>query len=95
MTIRQKQADIGRAKHALKTVQAQTKQKTTSPKTEKISTQAQNKWEPSNPEKKRRNKKQRINWKTRFKMATNTYISIITCRSSHRGAVINESDYEP
>ena len=95
MTVRQKQADIGRAKHALKTVQAQTKQKTTFPKTEKISTQAQNKWEPSNPEKKRRNKKQRINWKTRFKMATNTYISIITCRSSHRGEVINESDYEP
>ena len=30
------------------------------------------------PKKKGRKEKQRINWKTRFKMAINTYLSIIT-----------------
>ena len=35
------------------------------------------KWKPSNQKKKRRKDKPGINWKTRFKMAINTYLSIL------------------
>ena len=37
-----------------------------------------NKINGNHPTKKRRKEKHRINWRTRFKMATNTYLSIIT-----------------
>ena len=41
-------------------------------------TQAQNKKKSFNPKKNGTKEKHRINWKTRFKMALNTYLSIIT-----------------
>ena len=40
------------------------------------------------PKKKRRKKKHRINWKTRFKTAINTHLSIITLNGSGLNAPI-------
>ena len=42
----------------------------------------------NHPTKKRRNEKHRINWKTRFKMAINTYFSIITLNVNRLSAPI-------
>ena len=41
-----------------------------------------------NKKKKRRKEKHRINWKTRFKMAINTYLSIITLNVSGLNAPV-------
>ena len=42
------------------------------------SAHAKNKWKSSNQKNKGRREKHKINWKTRFKMAINTYFSMIT-----------------
>ena len=49
-----------------------------SQKNEKKNTRAENKWKLSNQKNKGRRKNHRINWKTRFKMAINKHLSIIT-----------------
>ena len=57
-------------------------------KTQKKRTQAQNKRKSSNQKKKRTKEKHRINWKIRFKMAINTYLSIITLNVNRLNAPI-------
>ena len=49
-----------------------------------------NKINENHPTKKRRNEKHRINWKTRFKMAINTYLSIITLNVNGLNALIKK-----
>ena len=53
--------------------------KTTTKKQNKTkNTQTENNWKPSNLKKNGRTENHRINWKTRFKMAINNHLSIIT-----------------
>ena len=47
-------------------------------KNEKKNTQAENNWRPSTQKKEGRMENHRINWNTRFKMAVNNHLSIIT-----------------
>ena len=54
----------------------------------KKTTQADNNWRPSNQKKKGRMENHRINWNTRFKMAINNHLSIITLNVSGLNAPI-------
>ena len=57
-------------------------------KMKKKNTQADNNWRPSNQKKKGRMENHRINWNTRFKMAINNHLSIITLNVSGLNAPI-------
>ena len=88
LTLYDYQAKASRYRKGLTCVKKQGKHKSkpniTFTKNEKKNTQAENNWRPSNQKQKGRMENHRINWKARFKMSIN--------RSSHRGAVVNESD---
>ena len=80
MTIRKKQADIGRLNLLKKQGNHKSKPNITVTKTEKYS-----KYKINHSAKKRK-EKHRINQKTRFKMEINTYLSIITLNANRRDA---------
>ena len=66
-------------------------------KTEKKSTQVQNKRKPYNQKKKRRRRrkeKHRVNWITRFKMAINKYLSITTLNVNGLNVPIKKKEWQ-